>query len=308
MEDNFKKVSYFASHPMYTTIAQRISTFTALRDLVFHFCELPVMVFPAIKVLPHLRYLSIQYCTLPTLMDLEPDSTFSELPITELTLWFLKGELDTVPNSSSLYIMYLCTARNLRKLNIDWSPTRLAIDTINITDRERRLAELLPILESIGEYVPRLKRLRFGLYMWDAEIMYVLTSLFSDLRNVRIVFEVGSLSEQFLLSLGALFLYRLPSLESLEIYRVAFPPVTITSTGGIRFNDNLISRPSKATPVDDDDFVKVALNAWRKWCPLLRTVQLAKSSIWRRSLDGDEWCKRKLPTPPLYPFLIRGDF
>ncbi|KAG6864917.1 hypothetical protein C0991_006405 [Blastosporella zonata] len=388
-----KKVSYFASHRMYTAITQRISTFTALRDLIFHLCVLPDMVSPAIKLLPRLRRLSIQYCTFPALMKVEPDPTFSELPITELTLWFLKNELGKAPNSNYAY-MFLCTARNLRKLNIEWSSingrflehatpgglmapltgltdlklrfaphkswtsdvmteaakdclrafllgspnikrftwvgkclrftfprevlpnltsysgwmgpgmslleTRPDIDNIEITGTDRKTSDLISILENIGKYTPRLKSLRFGLYMWDTEIMYVIMSLFPCLRDIRIAFEFGSLSEQFLLSLGALFLYHLPDLESLEIYRAVFPRVKITSFGGVAF-EHIVTKISspEVTPVDDDGFVKVALDAWRKSCPLLRTVQLTKTSIWRRSFDGDEWCKRELPTPNL---------
>ncbi|KAG6915440.1 hypothetical protein DXG01_011470 [Tephrocybe rancida] len=281
-----KKISFFASQRMYTAITNRISGFTAMRDLVFHLCELPDTVFPTIKLLPRLRSLSLQYCTLPT-MDLEPDTSFSELPITELTLWFLKGDSEAARNSNYVYTMYLCTARHLRKLNIDWTPltgrflsqnipgvtfaplTRLVdlmlrlpslksgeetastwgecleeflvgcpniqhfacvnmrgkfrlsdavltnltsyrgsmspglsllksrptIDSIEMTDNDRKCSEISKTLERIARSVPRLGTLSFRMYVWDKEILYVLVSLFADLRNIRITFENGGLHE-----------------------------------------------------------------------------------------------------------------
>ncbi|KAG5653473.1 hypothetical protein H0H81_000242 [Sphagnurus paluster] len=117
-----KNFTFYASHAMYTTLMKQVSTFTMLQTLVFHMSELPISVFTTIVALPRLRSLSLQYCTLP-LMDLEPDPRFSDLPITELTLWFNKGDPGAFTHSNYTYMLYLCTAKNLRTLRIDWNPT-----------------------------------------------------------------------------------------------------------------------------------------------------------------------------------------
>ncbi|KAF5380004.1 hypothetical protein D9615_006254 [Tricholomella constricta] len=117
-----KKLTFYASQVMYDAILKRVSSFTKLRELVFHLSELPDTIFSTIKLLPCLKNLSIQYCTLPAI-DLEPDPSFSELPLTELTLWFNKGEPDTVSKSNWVYTLYLCTAKNLRTLRVDWTST-----------------------------------------------------------------------------------------------------------------------------------------------------------------------------------------
>ncbi|KAF8056542.1 hypothetical protein FPV67DRAFT_1530351 [Lyophyllum atratum] len=117
----FRGISFYASRRMYNAIAARMSTFKVLRELVFHLSDLPDTIFSVIKLLPRLRHLAIQYCTLP-IMHLEPDPSFSELPLTELTLWYNKGDSDTVPNSNYVYTLYLCTAKNLHTLRVDWTP------------------------------------------------------------------------------------------------------------------------------------------------------------------------------------------
>ncbi|KAG6855556.1 hypothetical protein H0H87_001073 [Tephrocybe sp. NHM501043] len=374
-----KKVSFFASRKMYTAITKQISTFAALHELVFHCCELPQTVFPAIKVLPTLRHLSFQFCTLPTMAS-EPDTTFSELPITELTLWFLKGDSHAVPNSNFVYTMYLCTARNLHKLSIDWCPVsgrflgncmpgvdvgpftgltelalrfpllkewsgediayaagqcleeflvgcpnikhfswvnkrarftlsdtilpnlksycgsmlpglsllmqRPSIDSIEMTDSDKKPHEIIAILESISKFTAHLKTLYFRMHKWDKEIMYVLVSLFDDLHNIRIVFETGYLSEELLLSLGALFLYQFPGLESLELYQTpsGLDPAAMNAPGQLgeilrtARADNVQSKKDKEVqcpefkPVDDDNLIKESLNAWRKSLDQLRSL------------------------------------
>jgi hypothetical protein len=117
---DYRRLSFFASKGLYDTLSQMISTFSMLQELVFHHAELPETIYPAIKSLPRLRHLAIQYCSLPV-VNSEPDATFADLPITSLTLWCSKADSDQSPTSNYVYALHLCTARSLRTLKVDWT-------------------------------------------------------------------------------------------------------------------------------------------------------------------------------------------
>ncbi|GLB39427.1 hypothetical protein LshimejAT787_0605890 [Lyophyllum shimeji] len=394
-KSTYKSVSFYASDAMYNAVTTRISTFKVLRELIFHWSDLPDTLFPTLKLLPRLRRLSIQYCTLPA-MQLEPDPSFSELPLTELTLWYNRGDPETVFNSNYVYTLYLCTAKNLHTLRIDWTPVtgrflscqnpnapiaplaalkdvmirfpttkiwpsdsaedsehdafvaflqgspgieRFAcvnrkmglrlpetvmpkltsysgtmaavsellgsrpVEHVELTDRDKRVSDVLFALQRIAGMKPRLQTLCFAVHTWDDEILYALASLFVDLRKIQVKFSAGFVPEQTLLSLGSVFLNKFPLLGTLLIFRTApyLQPPAMTDQYS-EYGTDRISRPAAAqdaspvpVPVDDDEEVKSSLNAWRKPCPLLRQVQLTDGFIWRRAFSGDEWCKRALP-------------
>lgn len=117
---DWRRYSFFASKGLYDTLSRMISTFSMLQELVFHHAELPETIYPAIKSLPRLRHLAIQYCSLPVIQS-EPDVTFADLPITSLILWCSKADSDQSPTSNYVYALHLCTARNLRVLKVDWT-------------------------------------------------------------------------------------------------------------------------------------------------------------------------------------------
>ncbi|RDB18723.1 hypothetical protein Hypma_014648 [Hypsizygus marmoreus] len=386
-----KRVNYYASPAMYDAITTSVSSFTMLRELIFHNSDLPYSIFTAIKSLRCLRHLSIQNSILP-LVRVAPDPTLSELPITELTLWSNKGDSDMMLHSNHTYILYLCTAKHLRTLRIDWNSvtgrflslkhpahqvelptslvdvtlrfpstkiwpaegeeTRYPIDPLGaflsnspgikrltvinrrvafdfpltvlpnldyyigpfstvlsiltnrpvrhleITDFDRKLDDFVHILPIVAEIKPTLQTLCVFMRGWDDEILFALTTLFSDLRKIRIKYETGYPSEQTLLSLGAQFLYRFPRLETLHIYQ-AQPPAPPPS---LFENDRAAgpSRPRSRGPQADprDQEVKELILPWKRHCPYLREVQVVEDSVWRRAFDGDEWCKRPLQSDP----------
>lgn len=108
--------------------------------------------------------------------------------------------------------------------------------------------------------------------------------------------------------MGALFLYRLPHLETIQLYRVALPPQDPLSLDQYltHHNRNRYNRAPAIVPDPDlgpgasdaDDDVRDLIIPWRKHCRDLREIQFEENSVWRRAFDGDEWCKRLLEPAP----------
>lgn len=151
--------SFFASTPLYEAVACRISSFTMLEELFLNQAILPFTIYAAIRKLPRLRRLSLQCCTLPP-MHLGDELDFSDLPITELTLWCLKGEAHSHQDTNYVHALNLCAARHLRTLRVDWTSISARYFARPIGGNE---FEPPPHLENLELRMPLAK-------LWPAEV------------------------------------------------------------------------------------------------------------------------------------------
>ncbi|KAF8878773.1 hypothetical protein BD779DRAFT_1474670 [Infundibulicybe gibba] len=108
---------FFASLPLYSAISDLASSFVNLQELVFHQAFLPDTIYQTIRNFPKLESLSIQYCTMPSRGNAERNSTFDTLPITHLTLWRTRGDMER--NYS--HMLAISCAPNIRGMRVDWT-------------------------------------------------------------------------------------------------------------------------------------------------------------------------------------------
>jgi len=117
-----KPPTFFASLPLYQAMNHHLSSFIKLENLAFRNTFLPENMYAIIHSLPQLRRLSLQFCTLPPRqLDLKCDNSL--LPITDLTLWGLRGDARNILESNYFQALSLTTAHNLRTLRADWTAT-----------------------------------------------------------------------------------------------------------------------------------------------------------------------------------------
>jgi len=100
--------------------------------------------------------------------------------------------------------------------------------------------------------------------------------------------------------MGSQFLYRLPDLHTVQIYKPMIDqtpiPMSLDAIASFTFPPpyfpNYIKRLDKPTISLEDMDLEDLILAWNKSCRKLREVQLVRTSAWRRAFEGDVWCKR----------------
>lgn len=123
----------------------------------------------------------------------------------------------------------------------------------------------------------------------------------------RLIFD-SPLLQYTLLSLGSQFLHRFPLMESLQLYQPGFPvPTILQSQAESPSSDDsgVADDPRDQGPGSaNDEDVKELIIPWQRHCRYLREVQFVEGIVWRRAFDGDEWCKRRLPSFDRYRELM----
>ncbi|KAF8337297.1 hypothetical protein F5887DRAFT_832826, partial [Amanita rubescens] len=119
--DDPRPPQFFASIALYTRIANHVSRFSLLTELVFHNANLPPQVYSIIKNFPLLENLFFYDCFLPVKSkDLNALDVLPTAPIKRLALWNVRNELDHFAPSVR-YALRLATIPTIRVLHIDWS-------------------------------------------------------------------------------------------------------------------------------------------------------------------------------------------
>lgn len=113
-----KTIDFYASTALYEVMAQRITAFTMLQELLFHNANIPTIIYDILHSLRNLRHLGFQHCMIPSASEFQLD-WFSSLPITELTMRCIKGDMNHGIRGTQALL--LATASNLRILRVDWT-------------------------------------------------------------------------------------------------------------------------------------------------------------------------------------------
>ncbi|THH21856.1 hypothetical protein EUX98_g8263 [Antrodiella citrinella] len=152
-----------------------------------------------------------------------------------------------------------------------------ALQAISILWSDNILYGTLESLNQIAlDHGPRLKMLAVECPKWDEEVLHAVCILFPELRRLKLTFWAHGPREDTIVSLGPLFLSRLPHLHTIQVYQ--------TQSGQVN------ALPTHPSVLYDSSFGSIEeemrdlVIPWNKFCPNLRTVQL--SAGWKMARVG----------------------
>ncbi|KIJ63012.1 hypothetical protein HYDPIDRAFT_93231 [Hydnomerulius pinastri MD-312] len=186
-----------------------------------------------------------------------------------------------------------------------------------------------------------LEGLSIYLGWWDDEILYATLHHFKKLKSLELMYKEGDPTEETVLGMGAHFFGEMRDLASVRVFKVApagwddvgsladrlsargYPhrsiqlalgELVVADTPFARDADdesdfdqaNYAGGPSSASACrfeaePEEMTLKELINAWNRYCPALREVQLQAGYVWRRAGEGDEWAQRKVEVRPVAP-------
>ncbi|KAG7444524.1 uncharacterized protein BT62DRAFT_995487, partial [Guyanagaster necrorhizus] len=145
----------------------------------------------------------------------------------------------------------------------------------------------LSLLEKVGTRWPYLESLSITIKEWDREILYAISHIFRDFREVKIKYCSGYPNELSMLNMPSMFFSKMKNLRTLHIYNSMDPPVSAWFSNG-------------------DDDVCDLMTGWLKTCPNLTEVRWEKDKLFCRKSTKREhrWCSR-MDLQPVVPNLKR---
>ncbi|SJL15035.1 uncharacterized protein ARMOST_18517 [Armillaria ostoyae] len=78
-----------------------------------------------------------------------------------------------------------------------------SLKRLDISNSPMLLVDALGLLEKVAARWPNLESLDITIKEWDAEILYAISHLFRDFREVKIKYEIGHLNESSILSMAS---------------------------------------------------------------------------------------------------------
>ncbi|KAI9458055.1 hypothetical protein HD554DRAFT_2197771 [Boletus coccyginus] len=160
---------------------------------------------------------------------------------------------------------------------------------------------------------------------WDDEILYAVLHHFQSLKRLEIIYKEGDPTEEMVLGMGAHFFGLMPHLWSVRVFKVI--PPGVDNVSAIAESINARGYPHRLpielalgefigvdgperNELDDAEFeeakldmtssssepeeviLKELINAWNRYCPALREIQLKAGYVWRRADPDDVWTQR----------------
>ncbi|ESK88214.1 hypothetical protein Moror_5512 [Moniliophthora roreri MCA 2997] len=171
--------------------------------------------------------------------------------------------------------------------------------------------------------LPRLEALSFYVDKWDGELLSFLVSKFPKLKELRIAYADGVVTEDELSLLASVYLVSLPQLRVFHLYHLAQPTdmkLSAPTQGGRRRRHNMsqqentrhllhaylqgklsiaVVEPKRRKSLPDTS--DVVLNLWSQYTPLLTEGRLTRTGVWTRGrqVDGEWTSWRMRPVSPL---------
>ncbi|KAK0201264.1 hypothetical protein DFS33DRAFT_1387201 [Desarmillaria ectypa] len=149
------------------------------------------------------------------------------------------------------------------------------------------VSEASSLLGKVGARWPNLESLDITIKEWDMEILYAISHMFRDFREVKIKYRSGYLDDSSILSMASMFFSEMKNLTTLHIYNSMW-----FSDG-----DNTRLRLKKSE-------VCGLMAGWIKTCPNLTEVKWDKDKQFcRKSTKEHRWCSRMdlQPVPSVTP-------
>ncbi|KAK0483008.1 hypothetical protein EDD18DRAFT_758860 [Armillaria luteobubalina] len=161
-------------------------------------------------------------------------------------------------------------------------------------DSDLDVGKVIPALEAVAARRPNLVKLDVTVFSWDIEILYAVSQLFSDLRELRIKYHGGYPDEAAILSMSSMFFQRFVNMTTLHIYN---PQVSV---GRYAYDDEeewfqppspiLPEKEYELGPSASEDVLDLMMG-WIKTCPNLTEMKWEKDrSLMRTSTSSeDKW-------------------
>lgn len=183
---------------------------------------------------------------------------------------------------------------------------------LNITDALRYHQPFITCMDVISTRQPGLQSLGFLLPAWEDEVLYVISSKFSHLRELAVTYVVddpsevsfGNLSrvcclpdssrQQMLLSMCHHFLHKFPLLDTVRVFKPVLLREINQHIGQTRNLDReiyTIHDDNLGPGSGSDDDVREFILTWKRACPLLKEVQYEHKSVWTSCVDGSGWVR-----------------
>ncbi|KAK0476956.1 hypothetical protein IW261DRAFT_297977 [Armillaria novae-zelandiae] len=174
-----------------------------------------------------------------------------------------------------------------------WSITSPLLELVMI-DLDLDVCKIITVLEGVAARRPNLVKLEVTVLSWDIEILYAVSQLFSDLRELRIKYHDGYPDEAAILSMSSIFFRRFVNMTTLHIYN---PQVSV---GMYAYYDEegWIYTPSQMPPEKEYELGPSAsedvldlMMGWIKICPNLTEMKWEKDrTLMRTSTSSkDKW-------------------
>ncbi|KAK0189356.1 hypothetical protein F5146DRAFT_1050647 [Armillaria mellea] len=158
-------------------------------------------------------------------------------------------------------------------------------------DLDLDVVKVIPALEAVAARRPSLVKLDITALSWDIEILYAISHLFSDLRELRIKYHDGYPDEAVILSMSSIFFQRFVNMTTLHIYN---PQVPI---GRYEYDDeeSWMHPPSFLPPEKEYELGPSAsedvldlMMGWIKTCPNLMEMKWEKDRTLMRASTSSE--------------------
>ncbi|EJD52583.1 hypothetical protein AURDEDRAFT_120257 [Auricularia subglabra TFB-10046 SS5] len=122
-------------------------------------------------------------------------------------------------------------------------------------------SEIVTVMEKVATTHPPLRRIDFRMTTWDSEVLYMLASLFPNIRDVRISCTQEGPDEDFMVQFASQFVGLFTQLEALHVYG-------IESTS--RDKPELLAE------------TRGHVGLWERHNPHLKEVAMSNDVVWRK--------------------------
>ncbi|KAK0237308.1 hypothetical protein EDD85DRAFT_837179 [Armillaria nabsnona] len=166
------------------------------------------------------------------------------------------------------------------------------LQELAVRDLDLDVGKVTPALEAVAARRPNLVKLDVTVISWDIEILYAVSQLFSDLRELRIKYHDGYPDEAAILSMSSIFFHRFVNMTTLHIYNPQVP------VGRYVYDDEemwmdppspvmLPEREYELGPSASEDVLDLMMG-WIKTCPNLTEMKWEKDRTLMRTSTSSE--------------------
>ncbi|KAK0445635.1 uncharacterized protein EV420DRAFT_1571956 [Desarmillaria tabescens] len=173
-----------------------------------------------------------------------------------------------------------------------------------LSDLDLDVGKVTPALEVVAARSPNLIKLDITIAVWDMEVLYAVSQLFSDLRELRIKYHDGYPDEAAIVSMPSMFFHGFVNMTTLHIYNPQMPVGRYACDEGERWihvpSLNLpgIQTVYELGPCALEDVLDLMMG-WIKTCPKLTEMKWEKNRILMRTSTNseDKWYFKVGPQP-----------
>ncbi|KAK0200668.1 hypothetical protein DFS33DRAFT_1354049 [Desarmillaria ectypa] len=173
-----------------------------------------------------------------------------------------------------------------------------------VSDLDLDVGKVTPALEVVAARSPNLVKLDVTIIAWDREILYAVSQLFSDLRELRIKYHDGYPDEATILSMSSMFFHGFVNMARLHVYNPQMP----VGRYKCDYGDRRIHLPSLTPPENQmvyelgpsaSEDVLDLMMGWIKTCPNLTEMKWERDrTLMRTSTSSeDRWYFKDDPQP-----------